>query len=49
VLSEIVSSRVRSKANSLFISINFFCNALIGLFTLTVIVHLGGGDGDTDK
>ena len=42
IMSEIVPIRIRTKAFSLFVSINWACNLIIGLLTLTAIDGLGG-------
>jgi hypothetical protein len=49
VLTEITVTRIRSKANSIFVSFNFAINFLLAMFTLTLILGLGGGDSTTDK
>eukprot|EP01035_Chromulina_nebulosa_P026190 gene26190-34259_t len=41
-----MSTRLRSKAMSLFLSINWACNLLIGFLTLTAINDLGGVQSD---
>eukprot|EP01036_Dinobryon_divergens_P025085 gene25085-33600_t len=43
---KIMSTRLRSKAMSLFLSINWACNLLIGFLTLTAINDLGGVQSD---
>jgi len=45
LMSEIMPTRLRSKAMSLFLSINWGFNFLIGLLTLTSINALGGVSG----
>ena len=49
IVSEIVPARIRAKCNGLFVSINWFINILISIFTLTAIEHLGGGNSDDQK
>ena len=52
VMSEIMPNRLRTKAVSLFISVNWGCNLIIGLLTLTAIDGLGGvksNMSDSDK
>jgi len=49
VMGEILPTRIRSKATSLFISENWLINLMISLFTLTTIEALGGGDSDAEK
>ena len=44
VMSEICPIRIRTKAFSLFVSINWMCNLVIGLLTLSAIDGLGGVD-----
>ena len=46
IMSEIVPIRIRTKAFSLFVSINWACNLLIGLVTLTAIDGLGSVEND---
>lgn len=41
LMSEILPTKLRAKAMSLFLSINWFCNFLIGFLTLTAINGLG--------
>lgn len=41
-MSEIMPTRLRMKAVSLFLSVNWGCNLIIGLLTLTAIDGLGG-------
>jgi hypothetical protein len=48
-MSEIMPTRLRIKAVSLFMSINWGCNLIIGLLSLTAINDLGGvKNGMTD-
>jgi hypothetical protein len=42
VMSEIMPTRLRMKAVSLFLSVNWGANLIIGLLTLTAIDGLGG-------
>jgi len=42
VLAEVMPTRLRSKAYSLFVSVNWFNALLVGLLTLTAIDGLGG-------
>jgi sugar porter (SP) family MFS transporter len=49
VMNEIVPTRIRSKAFSVFMSANWMMNLLIGLCTLTVIDALGGGSSDSQQ
>ena len=46
VISEIMPTRLRTKAVSLFLSINWGCNLVIGLVTLSAIDYLGGVQDD---
>ena len=49
ILSEIMPTRLRTKAISLFLSISWGCNLAIGLSTLSLIDFLGGVEScDTD-
>mmetsp|Transcript_14699 Transcript_14699/g.20195 ORF Transcript_14699/g.20195 Transcript_14699/m.20195 type:complete len:528 (+) Transcript_14699:268-1851(+) len=48
IMSEIMPTRLRSKAMSLFLSINWACNLLIGFLTLTAIDGLGGVQDSMD-
>jgi sugar porter (SP) family MFS transporter len=50
LMSEMMPNRLRVKALSLFLSINWFCNLMIALFTLPMIDLFGGvvGLGYTD-
>jgi len=41
LMSEIMPTKLRAKAMSLFLSINWFFNFLIGFLTLTAINNLG--------
>jgi hypothetical protein len=47
-MSEIMPTRLRMKAVSLFLSINWASNLVIGLVTLTAIDGLGGVKSDMD-
>lgn len=47
-MSEIMPTRLRSKAFSLFVSLNWGCNLLIGLLTLSAIDGLGGVKSSMD-
>lgn len=49
IVSEIVPARIRAKCNGLFVSMNWFINILISLFTLTSIESLGGGKSHDEK
>ncbi len=42
IMSEIMPTRLRVKAMSLFLSINWVCNIVISFLTLTAISELGG-------
>ena len=44
IMSEICPIRIRTKAFSLFVSINWACNLIIGLLTLSAIDGLGNVD-----
>ena len=46
IMSEIMPTRLRSKAMGLFLSINWAANLLIGFLTLTAIDGLGGVRSD---
>mmetsp|Transcript_12347 Transcript_12347/g.18720 ORF Transcript_12347/g.18720 Transcript_12347/m.18720 type:complete len:551 (-) Transcript_12347:231-1883(-) len=48
VMSEVMTTRLRSKAFSLFVSINWGANFLIGLFTLSAIDGMGGTKDSMD-
>lgn len=48
VLAEIMPSRLRMKAFSLFLSINWGCSLIIGLLTLIAIDALGGAKNSMD-
>lgn len=48
ILSEIMSTKLRSKAMSLFLSINWGFNLIISLFTLTLINAFGHADVNGD-
>eukprot|EP00599_Poterioochromonas_sp_BG-1_P004192 CAMPEP_0173143058 /NCGR_PEP_ID=MMETSP1105-20130129/6453_1 /TAXON_ID=2985 /ORGANISM="Ochromonas sp., Strain BG-1" /LENGTH=504 /DNA_ID=CAMNT_0014056559 /DNA_START=22 /DNA_END=1536 /DNA_ORIENTATION=+ len=48
IISEIMPTRLRSKAVSLFLSINWAMNLVIGLVTLTAINGIGGASDDMD-
>ena len=48
VMSEIMPTRLRMKAVSLFLSINWASNLVIGLVTLSAIDGLGGVRSDMD-
>lgn len=48
IISEIVPTRIRSKSFSLFLSINWAMNLLVGLLTLTAINGIGGASDDMD-
>lgn len=48
VMSEVMTTHLRSKAFGLFVSINWGVNLIIGLFTLTAIDGLGGTDTSID-
>ena len=48
ILSEIMSTKLRSKAMSLFLSINWGFNLIISLFTLTLINAFGNVDTNAD-
>lgn len=48
IMSEIMPTRLRAKAMSLFLCINWGLNLLIGLFTLTLINELGGVKASMD-
>jgi MFS family permease len=48
ILSEIMPTRLRSKAISLFLSVNWGTNLLIAMLTLTAINGLGGVKSDMD-
>jgi hypothetical protein len=48
VMSEVMTTHLRSKAFGLFVSINWGINLIIGLFTLTAIDGLGGTDTSID-
>ena len=48
ILSEIMSTKLRSKAMSLFLSINWGFNLIISLFTLTLINTFGNVDKNAD-
>ena len=48
ILSEMMPTRVRSKAMSLFLSINWGSNLVIGLLTLTAIDLFGGVKSSMD-
>lgn len=41
IMAEVISTQIRSKAMSLFLSVNWFFNFLIALFTISVINGLG--------
>lgn len=48
IISEIMPTRLRSKAVTLFLGINWAMNLLIGLVTLTAINGIGGASDDMD-
>lgn len=48
IMAEIMSTRLRSKAFGLFVSINWGFNLIIGMLTLTAIEGLGGATSDMD-
>ncbi|CAM9313976.1 unnamed protein product, partial [Ectocarpus fasciculatus] len=48
VMAEIMSTRLRSKAFGLFVSINWGFNLIIGMLTLSAIEGLGGTTSDMD-
>jgi len=48
IMSEMLPTRVRTKAYGLFLSINWFWNLCIGLLTLTAIDGLGGVTDSVD-
>ena len=48
ILSEIMTTRLRSKAMSLFLSINWGSNLIISLFTLTLINKFGNVNSNND-
>lgn len=48
VMAEIMHTRLRSKAFSLFVSLNWGSNLIIGMLTLTAIEGLGGTTSDMD-
>ncbi len=48
VMSEIMPDRLRIKAVSLFLSVNWGCNLIIGLLPLTAIDGLGGVKSSMD-
>jgi len=48
VMSEMLPTRLRTKAFGLFLSVNWCANLIIGLFTLTAIEGLGGVTSDMD-
>ena len=47
-MAEIMPTRLRSKAYSLFVSINWVCAFLAGILTLSAINGLGGVSGGED-
>ena len=47
-MSEVMTTHLRSKAFGMFVSINWGCNLIIGLFTLTAIDGMGGTDTHID-
>jgi sugar porter (SP) family MFS transporter len=49
VMGEVVPTRVRSKANSLFVAENWGWNLILASTVLYAINGLGGGDSDDDK
>jgi len=49
VMNEVVPSRIRKKASSLFIAQNFAVNIAISLLTLTTIEGIGGGSSDSEE
>jgi hypothetical protein len=48
VMSEIMPTRLRNKAVSVFLSVNWGCNLIIGMLTLTAIDQLGGVTNSMD-
>lgn len=48
IMSEMMPTRIRTKAYGLFLSVNWFWNLSIGLLTLTAIDGMGGVTDDMD-